>query len=147
MQQRVAERVTCAASEATNRISALTHHAPAVANGVAAHTHDAQEAINGVTQPTVCASEDLNGTMAARSTAQAMTEVVAPARITLNGVAESVKLWHYIDPMGQEQGPHSMDEMRKWQKAGYFDLAFPVWRTGQTKEEAILLGNAMRMAF
>jgi len=162
MEQRVPERATRGAPEATNRIAACTrddleavnritsyrHHVPEVANGIAAHRHDGPEAINGVTVPTVCASQNLDGiTTPACSTSQAMTEVVAPSRITMNGATESVKMWHYTDPTGQEQGPHSMDQMRKWQQAGYFTVTFPVWRTGQTRREAILLVDAMRMMF
>ncbi|KAM0925889.1 hypothetical protein ACQ4PT_003795 [Festuca glaucescens] len=162
MEQREPERATCGAPEATNGIAARTHHAPEavdwnsahthhtpeVAYGIAAHKHDAAEAINGVTVPTVSASKDLNGiAVSAVSTSQAMNEVVAPARITLNGATESVRMWHYIDPTGKEQGPHSMDQMRKWQQAGFFDQAFLVWRTGQTRRKAILLVEAMRMTF
>jgi hypothetical protein len=125
-----------------------THHASEVAYEFAAHKHDAAEAGNEVTVPTVCASKDLNGiTVRAVSTSQAMTEGVAPARITLNGATESLRMWHYTDPTGKEQGPHSMDQMRKWQEAGYFDQAFLVWRTGQTRRKAILLVEAMRMTF
>ena len=76
-----------------------------------------------------------------------MTEVVAPAPINMNGATESIKMWHYIDPTGQEQGPHTMDEMRKWQVLGYFDLDFRVWRTGQSWRKAIKLVDAMRMTF
>jgi hypothetical protein len=148
MEQRVPERATCGAPEATNGIAARTHHAPEAAYELAAHKHDAAKAINGVTVPTVCASKDLNGiTVPAVSTSQAMTDGVAPARITLNGATESLRMWHYIDPTGKEQGPHSMDQMRKWQEAGYFDQAFLVWRTGQTRRKAILLAEAMRMTF
>ncbi|XP_071684659.1 zinc finger CCCH domain-containing protein 19 isoform X3 [Lolium perenne] len=148
MEQRVPERATCGAPEATNGIAARTHHAPEAAYELAAHKHDAAKAINGVTVPTVCASKDLNGiTVPAVSTSQAMTDGVAPARITLNGATESLRMWHYIDPTGKEQGPHSMDQMRKWQEAGYFDQAFLVWRTGQTRRKAILLVEAMRMTF
>ncbi|KAM0854669.1 hypothetical protein ACQ4PT_050291 [Festuca glaucescens] len=162
MEQREPERATCGAPEATNRIAARTHHAPEavdrntaythhaseVANGIAAHKHDAAEAVNMVTVPAICGSEDLDGiTVPALSTSQAMTDVVAPARITLNGATEFVRMWHYIDPTGKEQGPHSMDQMRKWQQAGYFDQAFLVWRTGQTRRKAILLVEAMQMTF
>lgn len=51
--------------------------------------------------------------------------------------------WHYLDPRGDEQGPFSMVELRQWKRSGYFSQDFRVWRAGQTREQAILLTDAM----
>ncbi|CAM0883963.1 unnamed protein product [Alopecurus aequalis] len=157
MEQREPERATCGAPEATNGIAARTHHAPEavdrqythhtpeVPNGIVVHTRDAPEAINGVTVPTLGASENLDGiTMPKRSTSRAMTQDVA---LIVNRITESDKMWHYIDPAGHEQGPHSMDSLRRWQQEGFFDLGFRVWRTGQSRRKAIKLVDAMQMMY
>lgn len=56
-------------------------------------------------------------------------------------------MWYYIDPQGDEQGPFTMEHLRIWQKNGFFPDDFKVWRTGQTSNDAILLVDALQMAW
>ncbi|EHA8588361.1 putative Zinc finger CCCH domain-containing protein 44 [Cocos nucifera] len=57
---------------------------------------------------------------------------------------ERQKVWHYIDPLGNEQGPFELASLRYWREEGFFDDDFRVWRAGQSKEDAILLIDALR---
>ncbi|XP_038990107.1 uncharacterized protein At5g08430-like isoform X3 [Phoenix dactylifera] len=59
-------------------------------------------------------------------------------------ISERQKVWNYIDPSGNEQGPFALASLRYWKEEGFFDDDFRVWRTGQSKEEAILLMDALR---
>ncbi|TVU06067.1 hypothetical protein EJB05_49259, partial [Eragrostis curvula] len=59
--------------------------------------------------------------------------------------AQGESVWHYVDPQGDSQGPFRLNQLRDWGKEGFFDEGFKVWRTGQTKEHAILLTDALRM--
>lgn len=54
-------------------------------------------------------------------------------------------MWHYRDPLGDEQGPFSIDLLDGWDKQGYFDDDFRVWRAGQSSDSAILLKDALRL--
>uniref|UniRef100_A0A452Z5G4 Zinc finger CCCH domain-containing protein 44 n=1 Tax=Aegilops tauschii subsp. strangulata TaxID=200361 RepID=A0A452Z5G4_AEGTS len=54
-------------------------------------------------------------------------------------------MWHYRDPFGDEQGPFSLELLDGWNKQGYFDDDFRVWRAGQSSDSAILLKDALRL--
>ncbi|XP_037470852.1 uncharacterized protein At5g08430-like isoform X1 [Triticum dicoccoides] len=54
-------------------------------------------------------------------------------------------MWHYRDPFGDEQGPFFLDLLDGWNKQGYFDDDFRVWRAGQSSDSAILLKDALRL--
>ncbi|XP_019703985.2 uncharacterized protein At5g08430 isoform X4 [Elaeis guineensis] len=59
-------------------------------------------------------------------------------------ISDRQKIWHYIDPSGNEQGPFALASLRYWKEEGFFDDDFRVWRAGQSKEDAILLIDALR---
>ncbi|KAI3993028.1 hypothetical protein MKX01_009771 [Papaver californicum] len=52
-------------------------------------------------------------------------------------------IWHYLDPSGKVQGPFSMSLLKMWKSKHFFTPNFKVWKTGQTKEAAILLTDAI----
>ncbi|KAI3962031.1 hypothetical protein MKW92_032677 [Papaver armeniacum] len=52
-------------------------------------------------------------------------------------------IWHYLDPTGKVQGPFSMSLLRMWKSKHFFTPDFKVWKTGQPKEAAILLTDAI----
>lgn len=58
-------------------------------------------------------------------------------------VLEEKKMWHYQDPTGTVQGPFSMEQLRKWNTTGLFPLTLTIWKTGQPRETAILLTEAL----
>ncbi|XP_072999806.1 uncharacterized protein At5g08430-like isoform X2 [Typha latifolia] len=60
-------------------------------------------------------------------------------------IPDSQNVWHYIDPQGNEQGPFAMKLLRRWREEGFFDDNFKVWRIGQSRENAILLNDAIRL--
>ncbi|URD73549.1 Plus-3 domain [Musa troglodytarum] len=62
-----------------------------------------------------------------------------------NHVDDEDKTWHYVDPSGNEQGPFDMVSLRYWMREGFFDEDFKIWKTGQTREDAILLTDAFRL--
>ncbi|AQK93707.1 zinc ion binding [Zea mays] len=55
------------------------------------------------------------------------------------------RIWYYIDPQGDEQGPFTMQHLSIWWSNGFFPGDFRVWRTGQTSNDAILLVDALQM--
>ncbi|GJM92360.1 hypothetical protein PR202_ga08827 [Eleusine coracana subsp. coracana] len=61
------------------------------------------------------------------------------------GLLHDTCLWHYADPRGNTQGPFILAKLQEWKRGGYFGEDFKVWRTGQTKEDAILLTDALKM--
>ncbi|XP_077224616.1 uncharacterized protein At5g08430-like isoform X3 [Tasmannia lanceolata] len=62
-----------------------------------------------------------------------------------NDSVENHVLWHYVDPSGHIQGPFSMATLRLWKSKNYFDEEFKVWKMGQSREDAVLLTDALRM--
>lgn len=52
-------------------------------------------------------------------------------------------VWHYEDPIGDLQGPFSMEMLNNWRSNGFFSEDFKVWRTDETKEQAVLLTDAI----
>jgi hypothetical protein len=55
------------------------------------------------------------------------------------------RIWYYIDPQGDEQGPFTMQHLSIWWSNGFFPGDFRVWRTGQTSNDAILLVDVLQM--
>ncbi|XP_042463545.1 uncharacterized protein At5g08430-like isoform X2 [Zingiber officinale] len=53
------------------------------------------------------------------------------------------KIWHYTDPSGNEQGPFNMVCLKYWMEQGYFGEDFKVWRAIQSREDAMLLTDAL----
>ncbi|KQK10928.1 hypothetical protein BRADI_2g57107v3 [Brachypodium distachyon] len=60
---------------------------------------------------------------------------------------DSVKMWYYMDPQGQQQGPFSMFQLRFWHRLDWFDKDFRVWHIGQKPKRAILVADAVQMIF
>ncbi|KAI9396622.1 hypothetical protein POPTR_004G161700v4 [Populus trichocarpa] len=58
-------------------------------------------------------------------------------------VNEAEKIWHYQDPSGKIQGPFSMVQLRKWSNTGYFPVDLRIWRNTGTKDDSILLTEAL----
>lgn len=58
---------------------------------------------------------------------------------------EARKIWYYMDPKGEIQGPFSMRELKFWKGLGWFDENFMVWVTGRSREDAISLKDAIRL--
>lgn len=65
-----------------------------------------------------------------------------PARAAKNKVSPLARLWHYVDPQGDSRGPFSLMHLLRWKQNGFFDDGFLVWKTGQTRGQAILLTDA-----
>uniref|UniRef100_A0ACD5THF8 Uncharacterized protein n=1 Tax=Avena sativa TaxID=4498 RepID=A0ACD5THF8_AVESA len=55
----------------------------------------------------------------------------------------NTSMWYYTDPQDDEQGPFTMEQLRGWKEASFFDADFRVWRAGQSCESAILLTDAL----
>ncbi|KAB5561155.1 hypothetical protein DKX38_006112 [Salix brachista] len=56
-------------------------------------------------------------------------------------------LWHYLDPQGDIQGPFSLTLLKRWNDADYFLPGFKVWKTGQSRNEAVLLSDVLGQLF
>lgn len=54
-------------------------------------------------------------------------------------------IWHYADPHGFVQGPFPLISLSRWRESGFFDDDFRVWRAGQSRENSILLIDALRL--
>lgn len=54
-------------------------------------------------------------------------------------------IWHYVDPHGSVQGPFPLISLQRWRENGFFDHDFRVWRVGQSRENSILLIDALRL--
>lgn len=52
-------------------------------------------------------------------------------------------IWYYTDPQDDERGPFTLELLRGWKEAGYFEDDFRVWRAGQSSDSAILLTDAL----
>lgn len=57
------------------------------------------------------------------------------------------RVWFYLDPQGQVQGPFPMTILKRWRDANYFHPAFRVWKIGQRPDEAVLLLDILRQIF
>ncbi|KAE8688355.1 Binding protein [Hibiscus syriacus] len=56
-------------------------------------------------------------------------------------------MWHYEDPQGDIQGPFSLISLKTWMDADYFPIGFRVWKTGQSRNSAVLLTDIVRRMF
>ncbi|KAF9684153.1 hypothetical protein SADUNF_Sadunf04G0088100 [Salix dunnii] len=56
-------------------------------------------------------------------------------------------LWHYLDPQGDIQGPFSLTLLKRWNDADYFLPGFKIWKTGQSRNEAVLLSDVLGRLF
>ncbi|KAK9008274.1 hypothetical protein V6N11_075174 [Hibiscus sabdariffa] len=56
-------------------------------------------------------------------------------------------MWHYEDPQGNIQGPFSLIPLKTWLDRGYFRIDFKVWKTGQSRNDAVLLADVVRRMF
>ncbi|KAL4282176.1 hypothetical protein GQ457_03G008890 [Hibiscus cannabinus] len=56
-------------------------------------------------------------------------------------------MWHYEDLHGNVQGPFSLIPLKTWLDRGYFRTDFKVWRTGQSRNDAVLLTDVIRRMF
>ncbi|TVU38891.1 hypothetical protein EJB05_12286, partial [Eragrostis curvula] len=52
-------------------------------------------------------------------------------------------MWHYTDRVGYVQGSYALGPLLRWKQDGHVKEGFRVWRTDQTKEQSILLDEAM----
>lgn len=57
------------------------------------------------------------------------------------------KIWHYMDPQGDIQGPFSLMSLKHWRDADYFPPDFKVWKTTQTRRNAVLLNDILGRMF
>lgn len=57
------------------------------------------------------------------------------------------KVWFYLDPQGEVQGPFPMTILKRWSDANYFHPTFRVWKIGQRQDEAVLLLDMLRQVF
>ncbi|KAL2478507.1 putative protein-like [Forsythia ovata] len=64
-----------------------------------------------------------------------------------DGIADDAKIWHYVDPQGNIQGPFSLYELKRWSDANYFYPGFTVWRSGQSQHDAIPLLDVLHQIF
>ncbi|KAL0911769.1 hypothetical protein M5K25_019931 [Dendrobium thyrsiflorum] len=53
------------------------------------------------------------------------------------------KIWNYLDPSGNVQGPFSIRTLEYWMEEGFFDEDFRIWKDSQSQEDAIPLGVAL----
>ncbi|KHG10009.1 hypothetical protein F383_12743 [Gossypium arboreum] len=56
-------------------------------------------------------------------------------------------IWHYQDPQGDIQGPFSLLSLKNWMDLDYFPDDFKVWKTGQNRNNAVLLADIVRRMF
>ncbi|WOL03621.1 hypothetical protein Cni_G12341 [Canna indica] len=84
-----------------------------------------------------------------------VSEIEEAAEVTNSRIPDNIqivelfenedRIWHYIGDSGNEHGPFDMVSLRFWMNEGFFDEDFRVWRTGQSREDAILLTDALRL--
>nr|CAB3458085.1 unnamed protein product [Digitaria exilis] len=68
----------------------------------------------------------------------------ADALMPMRRLLDSQIIWHYEDPRGDLRGPFSMAMLHGWYDNGFFVEDFRVWRTDETKEQSVLLTDAMK---
>ncbi|XP_010275004.1 PREDICTED: uncharacterized protein At5g08430-like isoform X2 [Nelumbo nucifera] len=72
-----------------------------------------------------------------------------PSLAFMNHIPEHPEsyIWYYLDPFGEIQGPVSMSLLKRWSESNYFDPDFKVWKTNQSKDDAVLLTDALSRIF
>ncbi|CAK9308495.1 unnamed protein product [Citrullus colocynthis] len=63
-----------------------------------------------------------------------------------NNILRSL-IWYYLDPQGDVQGPFCLASLKNWKDANYFPSDFKVWKTGQTRDQAVLLSDILSPFF
>ncbi|KOM26726.1 hypothetical protein LR48_Vigan307s001100 [Vigna angularis] len=61
--------------------------------------------------------------------------------------SEDTLMWHYRDPTGNVQGPFSLNSLKRWSDAGYFNGDFRVWKSGDRQNESVLLVKILAQFF
>nr|ASK40062.1 RDR2-independent DNA methylation protein [Populus tomentosa] len=94
------------------------------------------------------ASQARNSTVISESVPRVAPEIspATPSTVVAQSTAkvnESEKIWHYKDPSGKIQGPFSMVQLRKWSNTGYFPADLSIWRNTETKDDSMLLTDAL----
>ncbi|KAL3832926.1 hypothetical protein ACJIZ3_007662 [Penstemon smallii] len=56
-------------------------------------------------------------------------------------------IWHYLDPQGNTQGPFSLNSLKRWYDANYFNSGFKVWKMGQSQDDSVLLADILNRIF
>lgn len=56
-------------------------------------------------------------------------------------------IWHFLGTDGKPKGPYSMSFLKRWSDYTSFALNFKVWKTTQSEENAIWLGDAVNRGF
>ncbi|XP_020590166.1 uncharacterized protein At5g08430-like isoform X2 [Phalaenopsis equestris] len=64
-------------------------------------------------------------------------------QVAEKGGSVKKKIWNYLDPSGNVQGPFSIRTLEYWMEEGFFDEDFRIWKASQSQEEAIPLGVAL----
>ncbi|XP_038682218.1 zinc finger CCCH domain-containing protein 19-like isoform X2 [Tripterygium wilfordii] len=52
--------------------------------------------------------------------------------------------WFCLTPLGTKIGPYPMSVLKQWNDTSRYTLKHKVWKTDQSQEEAVLLGDAIR---
>ncbi|CAK7329614.1 unnamed protein product [Dovyalis caffra] len=94
------------------------------------------------------ASQTTNSMVISESVPRVVPEIspATPSTVVAQSAAkvnEAEKIWHYQDPSGKIQGPFSMVQLRKWNNTGYFPTDLRIWRNTETKDDSILLSDAL----
>ncbi|KAK4488638.1 hypothetical protein RD792_004407 [Penstemon davidsonii] len=56
-------------------------------------------------------------------------------------------IWHYLDPQGNTQGPFSLNSLKRWYDADYFNSGFKVWKLGQSPDDSVILADILNRIF
>jgi hypothetical protein len=72
--------------------------------------------------------------------------VDAPPVLTPEPTMDTLNMWHYEDLVGNLHGPYAMVRLCQWSMDSCFVAGedFRVWKTDETKEQGVLLIDAMR---
>ncbi|KAM7482041.1 hypothetical protein LguiB_006624 [Lonicera macranthoides] len=56
-------------------------------------------------------------------------------------------VWHFLGTDGEPKGPYSLSFLKRWSDYTSFALKFKVWKTSQSEENGICLGDAVNRGF
>ncbi|KAI0498382.1 hypothetical protein KFK09_021623 [Dendrobium nobile] len=70
---------------------------------------------------------------------------VASENAVVENAGSLEKIWNYLDPSGNVQGPFSIRTLEYWMEEGFFDEDFRIWKHSQSQENAIPLGVALAL--
>ncbi|CAI9101518.1 OLC1v1038858C2 [Oldenlandia corymbosa var. corymbosa] len=57
------------------------------------------------------------------------------------------RVWLVVGPDGERKGTYTLSLLKAWREASPYALKFKVWKETQTEEQAIWLGDAIKLAF